>query len=58
MRGSLAGDGRARGLSLGLEGGVAKWVSFECLRLFSEGELGGVRIWIWLGKGKKLTTVT
>ena len=44
MRGSLVGEGRARGLSLGLEGGVVKCAFLEGLRFFSEGELGGVRI--------------
>ena len=37
--GSLVGEGRARGLSLGLVGGVVKRIPFETLRLFSEGEL-------------------
>jgi hypothetical protein len=39
IRGSLVGEGRARGLSLGLVGGVVKRISFETLRLFSVGEL-------------------
>lgn len=42
MRGSFAGEGRRRGKSLGLLGGVVKRVDLETLRLFSEGELPGV----------------
>lgn len=39
IRGSLAGDGRMRGWSLGLPGGVVNRVSFVTFRLFSDGEL-------------------
>ena len=55
IRGSLEGDARVWGLSLGLLGGVVKRVSSETLRLFSEGELMGYYYYftdMWM----KLTT--